>query len=150
MKKSALIGMFFILLMLGSSVSYVLLSAVSTPQNTGDETELPSTNIINYELNSEQEQLLLQSGMVLAKFSYSTGCSVCQQQKSYIESFAKQHSTQILVEEIAGSVIMENSELFVESGKGSYTVTNVTQDRVFDAFCKVMYQPPIDCVLNKV
>lgn len=148
MKKSAIIGIFFIVLMLGSTIAYSIMSAIRTPQSQ-DETKLPDTNIIDYNLTANQEEILLQNGRVIARFTYSINCLECLQQKSYLESFAKQYSDQIFLEEIKDATV-QNSTLAVNSLRGSDTLTNITQENVLNVFCDLMLQPPVDCVLRKV
>ena len=148
MKKSALISIFFIVLMLGSTLAYSILSAVNNPQQKQTTTTLPPTNIIDYELSSDMEDYLLQNGMAIAKFTYITSCLECQSQKSYLESFARQYPTQIFLEELKGT--SQGSSLVVNSYKATRTLTNVTNEKIFDAFCDAMLQPPVDCALNEV
>lgn len=148
MKRSAVIGIFFIILMLGSTIAYSIMSAIRTPQNEG-ETKLPETNIIDYELNAKQKELLLQKGIVLAKFTYNINCLECLQQKSYLESFARQYSNQIFLEEIINATV-QNSTLTVNSLRGYDILTSVTQENILDVFCELMLQPPVDCALRKV
>jgi hypothetical protein len=133
--------------MLGSTIAYSILSAIRTPQT--NETKLPETNIIDYELTPQQEELLLQNGKVVAKFIYSLTCLECLQQKSYLESFAKQYSNQIFLQEITNATA-QNSILTVNSLRGYEALTNVTQENILDVFCELMLQPPVECALRKV
>lgn len=144
--KSKIIGIFFIILM--SIPAYSLLSGTRTSENTG-EVKIPETNIIDYELTAKQEELLLQGGKVIGKFIYSVNCLECLQQKSYLESFAKQYSNQIFLEEITNATA-QTSTLTVESLRGYETLTNITQENVLNVFCELMLQPPVDCILRKV
>ena len=144
--KSKIIGIFFIILM--SIPAYSFLSGTRISENTG-EVKIPETNIINYELTAQQEELLLQDGKVIGKFIYTVNCLECLEQKSYIESFAKQYSNQIFLEEIANTAA-QNSTLVVESLRGYETLTNITQENTLNVFCELMLQPTVDCVLRKV
>jgi len=148
MKRSAVIGIFFIILMLGSTIAYSIMSAIRTPQNEG-KTTLPETNIIDYELTAQQKELLLQEGIVIAKFTYNINCLECLQQKSYLESFARQYSNQIFLIEIINATTQKSS-LIVESLRGYETLTNVTWENALDIFCESMLQPPVDCALRNV
>ena len=144
--KSKIIGIFFIILMLIPAYSFI--SGIRTSQPPTEST-LPGTNIIDYELTAQQEELLLQNGKVVAKFVYSVNCLECLQQKSYLESFAKQYSNQIFLVEISNAT-SQKSTLIVNSLRGSDTLTNVTQENILNAFCELMLQPPIDCALRKI
>lgn len=149
MKRSAVIGIFFIILMLGSTVAYSVISAIRVSQ-PGEETSLPETNVIDYELSASQEKLLLQNGKVIAKFAYGVSCWECPQQKSYLESFARQYPNQIFLEEIAGNATVKNSILTFNSIRGYETLTNITQENILDVFCELMVQPPVDCALRNI
>lgn len=151
MKKSALIGIFFIVIMLGSTIAYSVISAVRFPQTTDKTNGIPTdTNVINYELTSQQQDILIQNGEVIAKYTYKINCLECTQQKSYLESFAGKHSDQVFLEIISGNVTAQNSTLDVNSLRGSNTLTNVTQENILSVFCELMLSPPVDCALRKV
>jgi hypothetical protein len=144
--KSKIVGIFFIILMLIPAYSFI--SGIRTAQPPSEAT-LPGTNIIDYELTAQQEDLLLQNGKVVAKFTYSINCLECLQQKSYLESFARQYSNQIFLVEISNATV-HTSALHANSLRGYETLANVTQENILDVFCELMLQPPVDCALRKV
>ncbi|MEM2974768.1 MAG: hypothetical protein QW112_04065 [Candidatus Micrarchaeia archaeon] len=149
MKKQVVIGIFFIVLMLGSTIAYSIMSAIRQPEASGG-TSLPDTNIIDYELTARQEELLLQNGKVIAKFTYSINCMECLQQKSYLEYFTRQYSDQMFLMELTGNVTAQNSTLTVNSLRGYETLTNITTENVLDVFCELMLRPPVECALRKM
>ena len=149
MKKSAVIGIFFIVLMLGSTVAYSILSAIRTPQQN-ESTTLPNTNIIDYELNSKQEDLLLNNGFTVVRYVYNINCIDCLQKKSYLESFASANSKQIFLQELVGNSTVQNDALSVNSLRGYDTLANVTEGNFMDMACDYMLQPPVDCTLRNV
>lgn len=144
--KNKLIAIFFGIVMLGSVATYALMQAYNffgTPQQAA---QLPSTNIIQGNLSSNVEQLIMSNGGTVVKFYYSSDCLSCVQQKNILESSANQNSLIYLEEIQTPSAVAQN--IIITSLKDSKTLTNASADDIQNAFCDVLLQPPAACALR--
>ena len=146
--KKTVVSLFFIILMAGSTATYALLQAVRQPVT---EVNLPSSNVVNYELTEEQENLLMQNGKTILKYIYSQSCEGCLQKKNVLDSVAadKTFSDQVMVEQILSSK-QGLPILTVVSYRGQKVLTNYTNDDLVDALCEMMVQPPVGCAVRKI
>ncbi len=156
------VGILLILFMLvgGFAIApYVQQAAFVQPAANAPALQLPDTNIVDYELTSQQETALLQQGKTIVKLEYKLNCQNCFETKGFLEQLAnnQQFKGQIVVEE----VLSPSSELpkvnilgFAIAGnqigiaQKSFTSANVTQDNIVGALCDVMLQPPPQCALR--
>lgn len=147
--KKTVISLFFIFLMVGSTVTYSLLQSIRQPENK--EVKLPTTNVVDYELTEEQEKLLIEDGKVVLKFLYSKACEGCLQKKNVLDSVAADNafSSQVMIEEILSSR-PDLPMLTVVSYRGQKILTNYTNDDLLDALCELMVQPPVSCAVRKI
>ncbi len=136
--KTTIAALFFIFLMAGSTAVYSLLQAIK-PQN-GSSIELPTSNIIDYDLTVEQKSYLLRNGKTVIEARYYTGCTECQ--LSYLESLANQYSDQVILEEL----LTNKYEITIISYFGQEDLANATQNQIFNSLCKLMVSPPPICV----
>lgn len=150
-KKSAWIGVFLIIIMLGSTFAYSIIQGLGFYQPTANtEIELPESNIIDYELTKEQESYAIRLGKTILKFEYETTCVECLDQKTFIESLANDRtfSNQVILEEVAKDV--DNSVLTITSFYGRRILTNVTNDEIVDGVCELLTEPPVFCTVRNV
>jgi len=146
--KTAVIALIFIFLMLGSTVAYNILQSF---RQTGYAIKLPEKNIIDYELGIDTENYLLERGMTIVKFYYIQACLECSSQKYSLESFADQYSNQIILEEILSNKTSGTfPSLIISSYRGQKVLENATDVEIMDAFCDLMFQRPLDCVIKKI
>lgn len=143
MKRTSIIAIFFMLLMLVSTFAFSFLQSTMSPSS--EEVELPEKNIIDYELTVEQENLAFSRGMTIAKFYYYIGCMECNNQLSFLDYMAKQFSDQIILEELTTN---RTTSLNIKSYYGEKNFLNATQDQMFKAFCDLMAKPPITCAVR--
>jgi hypothetical protein len=148
-KKISVIAfaLFFIFLMLFSIVASSFLQSSRTNKET--TVTLPSNNIVENELTTEQENYALQQGKTILKFYYTQTCIECLSQKPFLESIANQFSDQIILEE----VIKQNEKvptLLVFSYYKQNNLFNATRDEIIDSVCDVLIKPPTGCVVRKV
>jgi hypothetical protein len=129
--------------MVASTFAYTAVQTF-TNQKSG-QVKLPDKNVIDYELDSEQENLALTSGLTLAKIYYYSGCVDCNTKMSFLEYIASQYPDQIIVEEVMTN---RTTSLSIKSYYGQKNFVNATQDQMFKAFCDVMVQPPITCAVK--
>lgn len=146
-KKTGIIAIVIMFLMVGSTLAYSFLQSVRTPKT--NQTSLPEKNIIDYELTLDQENTLIQNGVTVAKFSYSTSCIECLQYKSSLESLTNQFSNQMILEEISGNTDMSLTLTSLRNPSG-IMLKNMTNDNIANALCKVLTQPPIGCAVRNV
>jgi len=139
-------ALFFIFLMVGSMF---VPGAMRQSNSNGNSVTLPSSNVVEYELTPEQENLALQNGKTILKFYYTQACIQCINQKPFLESIASQFGDQIILEE----VINQNerpSTLLVFSYYSQKNLFNATADQIINAVCDVMLNPPASCAIRKV
>jgi len=148
MDKKTVISLFFMFLMVGSTVTYALLQAVKQPEQ---QVELPSSNVVDYELTEEQESLLMQNGKVILKYLYSQSCDGCLQKKNVLDSVAADEtfSGQVVIEQVLSSK-QGLPLLTIVSYKGQKVLTNYTNEDLLDALCELMVQPPVGCAVRKI
>lgn len=146
MKKSMLIGLFLMAIMLSSTLIYFLSSLVSQPK-------LPEGNVVDYELNVEQKNLALRQGRVLMEFFYGKDCGNCQEKISLLDFLASQYKDKTFLEKILtnrsvpvlniiGFNITENKVYLDERNLEG---ENITEKKVMDILCEVMIIPPVEC-----
>ncbi|MEM5766305.1 MAG: hypothetical protein QW423_01565 [Candidatus Aenigmatarchaeota archaeon] len=146
MKRSSLLGAVLILLMLSSTFIYYISSLIFQPK-------LPEGNIIDYELDLNQKNLVLRQGMTLVEFFYGKNCTYCQEKISFLESIVNNYKDKVFLEKILvngsesklhfiGFNITENriylQEKFLEGD-------NITEENVMGILCEIMIYPPIEC-----
>ncbi len=140
--KSSLIGLFLIAVMLLSTFAFAVIQSFS-PQ-----AELPKTNIIDYRLDSQIRQALIQNGATIITFEYSDACFECQNQKFTLESFANEYKTQIFLEEIVDENL-NDSRTTIASFYGSQELKASDDERIMATLCSLMVDPPAQCALLK-
>ncbi len=145
------VGLAIIALMfLSSIVAISLQSYIYFPQQNQQQTQLPNTNIINYDLSPAQKTVLFQQYKTLMIFQYPSNCNNCSQIQSLVESFVtnSQFSSQLFLEELSGT--QSPPSLSILSNYGQDTLTNITQDMITQDLCKIVSQPPTFCALQQV
>jgi hypothetical protein len=149
MKKttSIIIGIFFIILMLGSILPYTLSLIFSTEEKP--KPSLPNTNIIYEELNSTVEDYAVANGKTVIKFYFNALCTGCQEQKKYLEEVTSQNSGKIILEELTDNAANE-PRVSIRGQRGTDEFVDATSDAIFDSLCSVMSNPPVDCALRNV
>jgi hypothetical protein len=140
------LAVFFIFLMVGS----MFVPGAMQPSNSnGNSVKLPDTNVVEYELTPDQENLAVQDGKTILKFYYTQSCIECINQKPFLEAVANQFSDQIILEE----VINQNerpSTLLVFSYYSQKNLFNATSGQIIDTVCNIMLKPPASCAARKV
>jgi hypothetical protein len=145
-KQSVLIGLFLLFVALGGLIfARPLTTLIGSPE----ETELPETNIVDYELTSNQEEELIMRGITILKFYYNLTSDICLEQKYFLEQLMSTYGNQLVLEEIL-SEEKELPKLTVLSYYGGDTLTDATQDEIMDILCDLMVEPPLECSLREV
>ncbi|MEM5836293.1 MAG: hypothetical protein QXR09_02045 [Candidatus Aenigmatarchaeota archaeon] len=147
MKKSVLLGWMLILLVLSSTLIYLISSLLIQPS-------LPTGNIVEYELDIQQKNLALRQGRVLMEFFYGRNCKDCQEKISILESIANKYPDKVFLEKVLldetptrlhliGFNITENVIYLQEK---DLEEENVTEENIMNLLCEIMLYPPVECV----
>jgi len=145
----------FMVLMLGSTIAYSFIQAINFGLGGGSsKTELPKTNIIDYELSIDQEQLVLTQGKTVIKYSYSSTCVECISLANQLELLANQQNSQIsgqvLVELLLQTSANQTATMSLTSSQNSKIYPNPTMNDLVDGLCEVLINPPTDCIIRKI
>lgn len=150
--KTSWIGLFLIAIMLFSTFAYAVIQSFYPKQKT----ELPKTNIIDYPLNSNLKNSLIQYGITVVTFSYNINCENCAIEKSILEFYATEHKQvlsndgpvfSIYLEELMDSTL-DRSKISMESVYGKEELIGANETDIFNALCKIMVSPPVTCALK--
>ncbi len=131
--------------MFGSTFAYSILQSVRSPS------QLPKTNILNYQLNSQLRDAFIYYGATILKFEYSSNCNNCFEQKGFLENMANTFKENlatdfynIYLEEILNETV-EPSQLTIDSKLGNMTIIDPTENITFNTLCDLMFAPPTIC-----
>lgn len=141
--KSSWIGLFLIGVMLFSTFAYAVIQSFYPRQRV----KLPETNIIDYELDQNLKNALINYGITFITFDYNLGCKNCIDQKTYLESVANEFQQQIFLEELLNESLIE-SKIKIESIYGIQELAAANETEVFTALCDLMVSPPATCALT--
>lgn len=141
--KSSWIGLFLIATMLFSTFAYAVIQSLSPSQNT----ELPESNIIDYQLDPNLRNALIQYGVTVVTFEYNLGCSNCVNQKATLEFLAAEYKQQIWLEEIQDDSLNQ-SRITISSIYGEETLVDANDAEIVASLCNLMAAPPTTCVLQ--
>lgn len=152
--KPAYIGLFLIGIMFFSTFAFTILQSFNLGDTTGQKTDLPKTNIINYRLTTNQESTLISQGKTIMIYEYDESCQYCQQQKQFLQQIVT-NSKPITGTDISNQLFLEllpsNNEmptLTLISYYGQNELTNATNSETFSALCQVLISKPIGCALK--
>ena len=141
----------FMVLMLGSTIAYSFIQAINYGLGGGSsKTQLPSTNIIDYQLSIDQEQLLLTQGKTVMKYSYSSTCVECLTFANQLEGLANSMNGQVFVEKLLQTSANQTAALTLTSSQNSKIYSNPTTNDLIDGLCDVLISPPVDCAVRKL
>jgi hypothetical protein len=148
-----------VFLVFGFSIAGVVLQAL----NFGSRQKLPEGDIVDYELTTQQANLILSQGKMILRYEYSPTCENCSEYKSYLEqlTYLTGFKGQMFLQEIIsnetfadlpildvlGFTISENRyTLFKDTLQGN----NVTEGNILNSVCELILRPPVDCALQNV
>jgi hypothetical protein len=139
-ERKKFISLFMIFLFIGSTIAYGFMRGFRREET--QSTNLPKTNIIEYELTEEQETYLIQRGVTIVKFYHSEGCIKCLEWKNELENIANKVPRQLLLEEINS----DENRIEMFSLRGSVTLTNPTKEEILKNVCNILWDPPGWCL----
>jgi hypothetical protein len=141
MEKKTLIGMVLLVMMLLSTFTYSFIGGFRT-----GSTEIPTGNIVKYQLSPEQESKLVQQGKTIVTFTYTKDCNNCQEALNFLEQVATGYKDQVFLVEKEGN----STSILVKSMNGQRITGSITEERITSLLCDLMVQPPSTCVLGKL
>jgi len=143
-KKGKLIALFFVILMFGSSFTYLVSEFFG---NKNPEVTIPQSRIINYELNNDQRTLLLKKGYTLIEYFYPDGCLDCAKVKNKLEKIVQDSENQIFLQEISKAT---ENKVVVTSFNGQKTIEDPVETELETPVCGILLNKPLWCVTSKV
>ena len=161
--KAKPLGILLVMFMLVggfSIVPYILQASFYNP-TTPTNVQLPTTNIVDYELAPEQETEILRQGKTIIRFEYSLACEKCLETQSILEQLVNlnKFKDQVVLEEIKsasgdlpkvniiGFTIGDNQ---ISVNQNNLQGVNVTESQIINSLCNLMIQPPVECALRNV
>lgn len=149
MKKWA--GIFLIFTMLFSSLAFAFLSSVGQPAQTQQAPQqegLPADFVIDYRLSPLQFNQAMSAGLTVATYKYERNCLECANQRALLEGlvFSQEFSGQVILEEVEST---GPPSLEVNSFLGGRTVESLDQESLVSAFCELVANPPLGCVVKQ-
>lgn len=142
--KSSWIGLFLIAIMLFSTFAYAVIQSFYPRQNT----QLPESNIVNYQLDASLKDALIQYGRTIITFEYNLGCNNCVNQKSTLEFFANEYKEQIWLEEVSDESL-DVSKITISSIYGEEKLVDANETGIASSMCNLMVSPPVACALQR-
>jgi hypothetical protein len=145
--KTTYLGLFLIILFFASTLAFAGLQSFYYKE---EKIEIPTQNIINYELNPEQESYLMENGYTIIKFEYSVNCLNCLEQKNFLEQIANSpfFKNQVFLQEILTTTTIP--KIKIASMYGQKILEDETQEKIIDSLCELLVNPPVQCVLREV
>lgn len=143
-KKTKIIALAFAFLMMGSTLTYWVMSLFNQPS---DQLQIPQDQILNYELNENQRTYLLKKYFTLIEYRYSSGCLGCINTKKELERLTTQSDNQIYLQEIVSDGA---DRITITSLNGQKTITNPAINQTQVAICNILLKRPIWCVTSQI
>lgn len=141
--KPAWVGLFLIATMLFSTFAYAVIQSFYPKQNT----QLPESNIIDYQLDSNLRNALIQYGATVITFEYNLGCDNCVNLKASLEFFANEYKQQIWLEEMMDESL-DKSKIIISSIYGEDSLIDANDTQIVSSLCSLMVSPPATCALR--
>ena len=140
--RPAWVGLFLIAVMLFSTFAYAVIQSFYPKQNTS----LPESNIIDYQLDANLKNALIQYGATVITFEYNLGCDNCVNQKAALEFFANEYKQQMWLEELVDESL-DKSKITISSIYGEDSLVDANETGIVSSLCKLMAAPPVTCAL---
>lgn len=143
------VALFFIIIMLGSTATFALLSVFSPKTNVED---ILKKKIVKSKFAPEVHDFLLQNGFTMIEYYYGSNCSECQDIIRELEDITTNKvDGQIYLQEIQSSKEFESRlEIRNYFTKTQDALNNPTIDDVNSDVCKALTTTPFWCISGKV
>lgn len=148
--KPAYLGLFMIVVMLSSTLAYGILQAIYYPAQ--EKIELPSSNVIDYQLTTKQETVLMKQGKIVVLYLYNLTCANCLYQRQFLEQLTTQSKLkdQLFLQTILTDEKGKLPKITAISYNGQKDLLNATDEEVIDTLCKLATNPPVECALRQL
>ncbi len=157
--KTSWIGLFLIAVMLFSTFAYAIIQRF----NSGENGQLPKSNIINYQLDDNLKNAFIQYGVTMITFDYNLGCENCVAQKSTLEFFANEYklnldNPKLSIDDVYGKIFLEEildegldkSKTKITSAYGEDEMIDANETQIVNSLCKLMVSPPVACAIKNL
>jgi hypothetical protein len=143
--KSSYLGILLIILFLFSSLAFTGFQSFHHPS-----IEIPNQNILEQELKAEQKSYLLEKGYTLIEIKYNINCENCLSQRNLLEQIASSpgFKEQIYLQTIQADTKIP--KIKIESIYGTRILENETQEKIINAICELLVNPPLACTLRNI
>ncbi|MBI5060888.1 MAG: hypothetical protein HZB67_01085 [Candidatus Aenigmarchaeota archaeon] len=141
--KKVLWALFIIIVMFGSTFTYVILSAI--PETAPQQFQEPAEFLVSGYMNETLKEVYISRGYTIMEFHYYDGC--CQELQFYIDALPEELEKQLIIEKINDGT---GPRILAKSMYGLEERNVTTIDDVFVSLCKLLAKPPIDCGLMEL
>jgi len=160
--NSKILVIFLGVFLIGTMLFSVFAGPLLQSSNIQSNLDLPKTNIINYQLDTNAKNAFMQYGVTIITFDYNLGCENCIAQKSTLEFFANEYKPslnkpEITIDDIYGKIFLEElvdesldkSKITISSVYGEDSLIDANETGIVSTLCKLMVAPPVACALQK-
>ncbi|MBS3052496.1 MAG: hypothetical protein J4428_03950 [Candidatus Aenigmarchaeota archaeon] len=144
-----ILALFFIIIMLGSTATFAILSVFTPRQQVED---ILKQKIVKTKFAPEVHDYLLQSGFTMIEYHYGTGCPECESIKKELEDITTNKAEgQIYLQEIE-SVKEYESRLEIRNfyTKTQDSLNNPTINDINAEVCKALTTTPFWCISGEI
>ncbi len=145
MNSKKFVALFFIFLMVASTIAFAFISSRRTPEQ--EHVEIPTQRIIDYKLSDSQRQILLSNGYTLIEYEFPTACLDCGPIKSRLENIAQTSNNQIFLQEFIGSA---QQKVTMTSLNGQKILEDEFTEDDINIVCEILVQEPLWCISSKL
>lgn len=151
MKPGRFLAIVLLLIMLASTITGFALQSLNLNRQDAEQriVEIPTSNVIDYELTNEQKEFLMRQGKTILEYRYQLVCDNCATQRAYLQAATNELSDQIFLQEIVDDGVTRPT-LEMSSFYGRQSFADPTTDQIFDGLCAIMANPPVRCVTKNV
>ncbi|MEM5793347.1 MAG: hypothetical protein QXY45_03260 [Candidatus Aenigmatarchaeota archaeon] len=138
-KISKTVALFFILLMLGSTIGLV----IEIFLKPSGKIEIPANRVLKYKLDDNQVKVLLKNYQTVIEYEYPDNCLECSTLITSLETWATSSDNQIYLQELSGSNI---NKLTITSLRGQKILYDPTPEEARSDICELIINRPIFCL----
>lgn len=140
MQKTVMTIIIVVLLAM-STIAFVVISSVS-PEQTSQNLELPTQNVIDGYINESYRQAYLSKGYTLMEYHYYEDC--CKNISVFVDYLPEVIGTQLIIQKIKDTDYYINLESAFNTEE---KITPQTSEELLRPLCKTLTKTPIDCGL---
>ena len=140
--REAMIALFLIFLMGGSTIAYSFISSLRQPQK---KILLPKSLILERDLTQDEESAILRTYRTIIKFHYRKDCTACLNLRNVLERVVENSGGQVYLVEIEG----ELNRIDIYNALYSTTLENLDsldEKTLKKSICNILVDPPNWCL----